>query len=418
MTQQKRIGLVLSGGGIRAMAFHAGVLRHMAEQGELEQVTHLSTVSGGSLVVGLIMQLAGGKWPSSEDYLANVAPRLSFLLTRHRQPLSYAFRCLIVGDLPGATASLRQTFSLQDVIFATGFFLLSRPWAWGERLHSLARAYRHCWGVTTTLGELAPVPEWTINGTSAEYGVRFRFKHNLMGDYKVGYALCSHIPLAEAMAVSSAVPGIFGPYRLPTPQGEWFEWSPSLAQEIHAGCAKPKSLEFDWLDLYDGGVYDNLGLEPFFDCGTQRLKQDLAISHLVVSDAGKPLGPRHLGNRMRSAMRVYDIASNQSRALRVRALSNYLQGGVNRGSYFMIGTDPYALLKQYRPEASQEGLTLSAEDRHAAADYPTHLSRMPAEDFRRVEQHGYETALANELAFGLQQQENTGPKVSSSLVDY
>ena len=63
MTQRKRIGLVLSGGGIRAMAYHAVVLRHMAEQGDLEQVIHLSTVSGGSLVVGLIMQLAGGMWP-------------------------------------------------------------------------------------------------------------------------------------------------------------------------------------------------------------------------------------------------------------------------------------------------------------------------------------------------------------------
>lgn len=399
MDQHKRIGLVLSGGGIRAMAFHAGVLRHMAEQGELELVTNLSTVSGGSLVVGLIMQLAGGKWPSSKDYLDNVSPRLAILLTQHRQPLNYALRRLIEGDLPNAIASLRQTFTVQDVVFATSLSLLRRPWRWRQRVHFLAQAYRHCWGVTTTLGELATSPEWTINGTSAEYGVRFRFKHNLMGDYKAGYALCGHIPLAEAMAVSSAVPGIFGPYRLPTPQGEWFEWSPDLAQKIQVGCAKQKLLKFDWLDLYDGGVYDNLGLEPFFDCGTQHPKKDINISHLMVSDAGKPLGMRHLGNGMRSAMRVYDIASNQSRALRVRALTNYLQAGVNRGSYLMIGTDPQALLNRYRPEASKEGFTLSTEDREMASNYPTHLSRMLPEDFRRIELHGYETAMADKLAF-------------------
>lgn len=399
MPQRKQIGLVLSGGGIRAMAFHAGVLRHMAEQGELEQVTNLSTVSGGSLVIGLIMQLAGGKWPSSEDYLTKILPRLALKLTKQRQPLSQALQRLIAIDVKGAITSLHQSLSMQDVISTTIFFWLRQPWRWRDRLHLLADAYRHCWGITSTLGELNLAPEWTINGTSAEYGVRFRFKHNIMGDYKAGYAMCAHIPLADAMAVSSAVPGLFGPYRLPTPKGEWFEWSTDLAQKIQTGLAKPKSLEFDWLDLYDGGVYDNLGLEPFFDCGTQQLKQDISISHLVISDAGKPLGSRHLGNKMNSAMRVYDIASNQSRALRVRALTNYLQAGSNRGSYLMIGTDPIALLNRYRPDASQEGLTLNAADRYAASNYPTHLSLMPLEDFRRVEQHGYETAMVDKLAF-------------------
>ena len=51
----KDIALVLSGGGIRAMAFHLGVLRRMAEQGLLERVSHLSSVSGGSLIVGLVL---------------------------------------------------------------------------------------------------------------------------------------------------------------------------------------------------------------------------------------------------------------------------------------------------------------------------------------------------------------------------
>ncbi|MEF9672493.1 patatin-like phospholipase family protein [Pseudomonas sp. PCH446] len=44
--------LALSGGGVRAMAFHLGVLKYLAEQQALERLTQISTVSGGSLLVG------------------------------------------------------------------------------------------------------------------------------------------------------------------------------------------------------------------------------------------------------------------------------------------------------------------------------------------------------------------------------
>ncbi|WP_139461052.1 patatin-like phospholipase family protein [Aeromonas veronii] len=400
MTKNKRIGLVLSGGGIRAMAFHAGVIRYMAEQDELEQVTCLSTVSGGSLVVGLIMQLSGGKWPSSEYYLTHVSTRLKSLLTRQqRQPLTNVFSRLFLGDIEGAKTSLRQNFPMQDIILTTISYILRKPWLFRERLHLLAKAYQNCWGVNSTLGELSPKPEWRINATSAEYGVRFNFKHNVMGDYKSGYSLCKDMLLAEAMAVSSAVPGVFGPYRLHTRKGEWFEWSSNILNDIESNMATPKELEFDWLELYDGGVYDNLGLEPFFDCGTQLIKKDIDISHLVVSDAGKPLGSRHLGDKLQPVMRIYDIASNQSRSLRIRALINFFKQDSTRGRYLMIGTNPYECIRQNRSLHTCDAFILSKEDREAAAAYPTHLSCMLLDDFRRIEQHGYETALANSLAF-------------------
>jgi len=63
------IGLALSGGGVRAAAFHAGVLRYLAEKGFLEKVVHVSSVSGGSLFVGLVFQYGNCKWPGSEAYL-------------------------------------------------------------------------------------------------------------------------------------------------------------------------------------------------------------------------------------------------------------------------------------------------------------------------------------------------------------
>lgn len=41
-----KIGLSLSGGGIRAAVFHLGVLRRLAEDHRLENVSMLSTVYG------------------------------------------------------------------------------------------------------------------------------------------------------------------------------------------------------------------------------------------------------------------------------------------------------------------------------------------------------------------------------------
>src|SRR5262245_5070594 len=44
------IALVLSGGGFRATLFHLGVVRYLAEAGHLKRVTHICSVSGGSVL--------------------------------------------------------------------------------------------------------------------------------------------------------------------------------------------------------------------------------------------------------------------------------------------------------------------------------------------------------------------------------
>ena len=78
-----QIGLALSGGGIRAMAFHSGVLHWLAEAGQLNKVAHISSVSGGSLLIGLILRLSNWRWPFSEEYKTLVLPQLrEFLPTK------------------------------------------------------------------------------------------------------------------------------------------------------------------------------------------------------------------------------------------------------------------------------------------------------------------------------------------------
>ena len=130
------IGLALSGGGVRAAAFHAGVLKYLAEKGLLENVRQLSSVSGGSLFVGLVYRHANYEWPGSETYLQEVLPRVRQTLTA--QSLQRA-------------AILRLTLNPLN-----WRFLLSRANVLAQVIHSL-------WDVKVPLRKIGRNPMWSIN---------------------------------------------------------------------------------------------------------------------------------------------------------------------------------------------------------------------------------------------------------------
>src|SRR5579859_1030130 len=76
------IALALSGGGVRAAVFHLGVMARLASEKMLEHVTFISTVSGGSMVVGLVYALSDNRWPSSRTFLEDGLPAARLRLTR------------------------------------------------------------------------------------------------------------------------------------------------------------------------------------------------------------------------------------------------------------------------------------------------------------------------------------------------
>src|SRR5690348_15462267 len=51
---QPGIGIALSGGGFRAMLFHAGALLRMNELGLLSRAKRIASVSGGSIISGYL----------------------------------------------------------------------------------------------------------------------------------------------------------------------------------------------------------------------------------------------------------------------------------------------------------------------------------------------------------------------------
>lgn len=389
---RKTIGLALSGGGMRAAVFHAGVMRYLAEKELLEDVVHVSSVSGGSLFSGMIFRLGDYCWPSSQAYLAHIFPCFRQILTT--QSLQYS----AIARL--ALNPLNWRFAL-------------------SRANVLAQVIKALWDVKAPLSAIGSSPVWSINCTTGETGRRFRFKGVTMGDYELGYAGADGFDLAKAMAISAAFPGGIGPLSVKCKDFSW-----KKRKQWGSGEPEPCQLPFKRLHLYDGGLYDNLGIEPMFDVGRQEMKNDDTLrsnlTYLIVSDGGAPLARKAIPHPLNPFRfkRIADIALDQSRALRVRAFVNFLQENPTSGAYMGIGTAAEPSIRNFAQgrETVAAGLLTqtwqSPDDARRAATYNTTLHRMSKSSFDLLAQHGYETAKWNMELMSLEQ--NARPLILSS----
>ena len=365
----REVGLALSGGGTRAMAFHAGVLRFLAEAGILGRIGHISSVSGGSLLTGLIFKLSGWDWPPGKDYSARVFPEIRRIMTETDLG-AYALRRLVLPT------NWQYVFS---------------------RANMVSKAIEHLWAVDARLVDLPATPVWSVNATTSETGRRFRFKETGVGDYELGYASAAEFKIADAMAVSAAFPGVIGPFVIETDR---YEWRKREAWDLPKDEEAIKQPPFERLHLYDGGIYDNLGTEPLFDSGKQCQKE--GADFVMVSDAGAPLGRIAPGwFRPFRLKRVADIMGDQTRALRVRGFVNFLRQYPKDGAYMQIGAVAEEKLRTYsrhNPAVADALLGeswIAASDVARAADCRTTLRRMNEPDFDLLSRHGYETAKWN-----------------------
>ena len=244
----KRLGLALSGGGIRAAIFHMGVLTHLARIGQFDNIKSISSVSGASLVIGLIFAVCNNTWPSAAQFYSSVEPQVRARI------LSRNIQANALRHLP---------------------FL---PRYWRNRVLLLARQLEHCWGISGNLQDLPIAPFWEINCTTFETGGNFRFRRDYMGEKGIGYVQAPKIPLSHVIAASAAFPVLIGPYTLRT-QG--LIWTRDKYGLIPTNPLKKT------YSLWDGGVYDNLGVDALYKPGRGL---DGEIDYLIVSNASASLG--------------------------------------------------------------------------------------------------------------------------------
>jgi NTE family protein len=358
----EKISLALSGGGSRAMAFHAGVLKYFAELGLLESVVEISSVSGGSLLTGLIFTKSGMRWPTSQKYLIDVF------------------------------GNVRSTLCTTNIQVSAAIRLFSpRYWRFFGSLPNLvARAIYMDWRVRGTLNDLPHSPVWSINCTTAENGRRFRFKQGRLGDYESGYAEAGEFPLASAMATSAAFPVGIGPFRLYSKRLTWWKkpnWDAKFEEKI------PPPYEI--MHLYDGGVYDNLGLEPLFSASTGLPNKN---HYVIVLDAGAPLG-RGFGMSPLNPLRIkrlMDVMMDQTRALRIRGFISYVKQHKRGGYLGVVRTKNIREVLEKQPDQSS---FLSEELVTRVTNFPTSLSTLDKADFDLIARHGYEMAKLTQIGF-------------------
>lgn len=283
------IALCLSGGGYRAMLFHAGVLWRLNELGVLSRLARISSVSGGSITA------------------AQVALRWSGLAQYEKEIVAP------IRALAGRTIDKRSIL---------GGILL--PGTINDRV--VAAYERHLYG-GATLQDFPDSPRFVLNATNVQTGALWRFSKPYMRDYRVGEVRSPQVKVAQAVAASSAFPPFLSPAFLDLDPA-------SFTPGTLGACGVPPYTKR--AVLTDGGVYDNLGLETAWK----------RYDTILVSDAGQKMDPdpEPREDWAFHSKRVLDLVDNQVRSLRKRQVMNGYTapaGDVHKrkGTYFSIRTN-------------------------------------------------------------------------------
>ena len=351
-----KIALAFSGGGVRATVFHLGVLARLARQDLLGQVKIISSVSGGSLAAGLVFASTGNRWPGSAEYLHEVVPQIHSLLT---------------------TRDLQRMFALKSLMF---------PWRLAlGRAAVLGDELERQWQIGGKLADLPISPRWIINATCYQTGKNWRFQRDIMGDYQTKYVKNPDFRLSHALAASAAVPGLIGPLIVKGRNYRWSEFRDDDGQQIPA--------KYKRLHLWDGGVYDNLGVESLFK-PDEGLRE--GTDFLIVCDASRRLEnqtrrPRWRPGYFEASLRLVDVATDQVRSLRARMLMEYFKQNPGTGAYLRLGLRTKRVYAR-SPIGGQPALT--EDEARQVSQIETTLRRLTHHEFSLLFRHGYEVADA------------------------
>jgi NTE family protein len=335
-----KVAVCLSGGGYRAMLYHVGALRRLNEFGLLSVVHTFSSVSGGSITAAVLAR----EWNTLGFNQDGVAQGFESVERR-------------VFDLAG------KTIDWQSAVLG------AVPGTTGAR--QLARRYRRRLFGSTTLQDLpSEPPRFVFNTTNMASGKPFNWSNasgadaygNEPGVWRIPWP---RLGLAEAVAASSAFPPFLSPLRIRPPR--------AIGHRTTAIDDWPSRL---WLT--DGGVYDNLGLQP-----AQRFHTVLA------SDGGAPFSyatrVRHdwASQTLRTVLLVYEQVSR----LRRSQFRHEVARKERLGALWTIKDD----MTRY-PAPGTLPCPFSAT--RLLADLPTRLAKMPTGIRMRLINWGYASADA------------------------
>ena len=203
-SEDKMIGLALSGGGYRAAAYHIGTMRALYKLGILDDIDVISSVSGGSIIAASYAlhdgafdsfeQLFGEKIQKGVSHLAVI----NLILVIGLIGLAFWY-----GGCLGLFASSVVLWFLWYKVLPVSSLI---AWQY-DRLYFHGRK----------LKDLKPRPVVTINATDYPTVSQFTFSRERMYDFYYGRGAFyhEHFPVSKAVMASSCVPFAFCPVRIP-----------------------------------------------------------------------------------------------------------------------------------------------------------------------------------------------------------
>lgn len=375
-----KIGLALSGGGSRAIAFHLGCLRALHDRGILDRVELISGVSGGSVITALYaysddpfdafderMQRVlsdGMVWGIAREMFLSTEG-LKILFTNLTSGLAaLAVRVLQLGLLPLRWLKLGSGLTARLASFSAPF-----P-RFASRTTAFERHLRRAYFSARTLDQVGRKGlNVVINAAELRTETAFRFGSKESGAWRFG-RLTELQQIATAVAASAAFPAFL----------------PALDRKL--AFTKKGEASTHRVLLTDGGVYDNLGISCMLPGRAAEFSTNAwPVDFIIACDAsqGLPPGARQpyfFGARMiATVFTIHRRVQSMSQDLLHRlAATGEIQG-------FLL---PYLGMQDGRLPFNVPDMVKRAE----VADYPTDFNPMSTSDVELLSRRGEQLTRA------------------------
>jgi NTE family protein len=328
---EEGIGLSLSGGGYRAMLFHLGSFYRLNELGLLPKIKRIASVSGGSLAAAT---LAVG-WNKLRFGTDGIAENLTSVVARPILELSRKTidtKAIAFGMLPGLSAAKIAAYYYDKFL-----------------CHN------------AKLQDIPESPKFVFIATNLQTGSIWRFSRDYAADYQVGQWFDPDLPISTVIAASAGFPPFLSPCKILVPAGK----ISSTNGATHNRYPFNRKLV-----LTDGGVYDNLGLEPVWK----------RYNTLLISDGGALSGyvESPSANWLCQSIRANSIAMQQVVFLRKRFLRDVDLHG-----------DREVVVWSIAEPIRRERFGLSTEMATMAANIPTRLASLDLAATKLILSSGY-----------------------------
>jgi len=268
---QRDVGLALSGGGARAIAFHLGCLRALHDRGALERVQVLSGVAGGAIVAAA--------YAYGQESFSDFDARLEELLRRGLQREIMRRAVLsprTLNSFAAWAASATAALGARAMARARGRLTSGSPIRrWASPTDALeATLTRRLFGEATLETPRRDEIDIILNACDLRTGSAVRFGSRESGIWRAHLGRFGEpIPVATAVAASAAYPLLL----------------PSIDREFNFE-GRDGERRRERVVLSDGGLFDNLGtscLEP--GRSKDHSYNVFDVDYILACDAGRGL---------------------------------------------------------------------------------------------------------------------------------